>query len=420
MVATTEGRDIEHSHLRGLSAVLTVAGLAVALPACVGAASAAPRVYHFADCQTGAAPDCVSGSNRNPGTEKAPKQDLAGIDIGSLPPGSRLLFQRGGAWKISHLRVENDDASPTHPIVFDAYGSGSAQPLWRVASGVGVQVGGNWGNTNNDGGYTFRNLRLQGHGSDNSHWGFWLVQNVHHVTIENVEITGFKLGIHASAGKPYGVSALTVRNSVISRNADMGHLGALTNSVYEGNLFEANNFSGSGMNHAIYLGGGSGNVIRNNRFIRNSVVGGECKGGNVTVHGMIDGLLIEDNLIEQDAGAPGCFGFSITQGYDYAEAFRNVVVRNNTVVNTGNCAICVNSAPGIVIEGNRSINITGRFHTLAWTFGQNDTPMTEPVVRNNTLCVSQLNGAVSNLPGAKTADNQVRTGGDAKTGVCAR
>jgi hypothetical protein len=391
-------------------------------PAPAPAPSTGPALY-FSDCQTGGSATCIAGANSNAGTTPdAPKRDLSGTNIANLPAGARLFFNRGGSWNISRLEVENANSSRASPITFDAYGSGP-DPLWRVASGVGVQVGGGWGNTSNDGGYVFRNMRVQGlnglTAADGNHWGFWLVQNVRDVLLENVEVTGFKIAVHASNGSPHGVSGLTVRNSRILRNADMGHLGALTNSTYEGNLFEGNNFSGSMMNHAIYLGGGNGNVIRGNRFVRNSAVNGECRGGNITAHGNIDGLLIENNLVENTTAGSTCGGINVTQGYDYVEAFRNVSVRGNTLVNPGQGSVIVNSAPGIVIEGNRAIVPRDNAHTLAWTYGQNDTPMSSPVVRDNTLC-KPTGGTMTNLPGAAVSGNAIRNGGDASTGACAR
>lgn len=373
---------------------------------------------YFSDCQSGAAPDCVAGSNSNLGTSaSAPKRDLAGLDIGRLGAGSQLLFRRGGAWDVTRIDVHNSFATPDTPLVFDAYGTGAA-PLLRANSGAAIQVGGGWGNTDNDGGYTFRNLRLQGGAADADNVGVWLVQNVRHVVLENMTISAFGLAIHASGGSPYGVTGLVVRNSVISRNSGMGHLGTINDSLFEGNLFEGNNFRGSPTDHAVYLSGGNNNTVRNNRFVRNSVVNGECTGGNVTAHGVIDGLLLEGNVIEQDRGSPGCFGFSVTAGYSTPESFRNVVVRGNTIVNTGTCAVCVNSAPGVIIENNRAINTTGRYHVLAWTYGENEVPMTDPVVRNNTLCATILAGGITNIANALLSGNVVRTAADAASGAC--
>ncbi|MBT9526415.1 MAG: hypothetical protein IV105_14245, partial [Rhizobacter sp.] len=131
--------------------------------------------YYFSDCQAGAAAGCQQGNNANPGTQSAPKQTLAGINVDTLGVGSRLLFARGGAWSNFTLSLENPHATPANPLVIDAYGSG-ASPLFRTASANTFQLGGRWGNTSNDGGYTIRNVRLDGMGTADR--GLWLVQNV--------------------------------------------------------------------------------------------------------------------------------------------------------------------------------------------------------------------------------------------------
>jgi len=118
-----------------------------------------------------------------------------------------------------------------------------------------------------------------------------------------------------------------------------------------------NNFTGSGFCHGIYLGGhGERGIVRRNIFSRNSTVSGVCTGGNLTVHGQWDGLLIENNTILQDTSAGGCYGLSLRPGYTSAEWIRNLVVRGNTVVNAGYMGIAVASAPGAVIENNVVVN----------------------------------------------------------------
>ncbi|WP_295640465.1 right-handed parallel beta-helix repeat-containing protein [uncultured Methylibium sp.] len=414
---TTRPLRLRHGLLWALT--LGLAGLA----GCANLASA--RSYHFSDCQEGAAPGCVPGSNGNPGTAAAPKRDLSAIDVNSLAPGSQLLFRRGGSWNHRMLELENDYVTPTAPLVFDAYGEGPL-PLLRTARANAFLVGGRWANTSNDGGYTFRNLKLDGLGT--ADWGIWLVHNVRNVTVENVEITGFHIAIHASGGGPHGIHHVIVRNSTIRRNGSMGFLGTINDSVFEGNLFEANNFSGSNRNHAIYQSGGNNNTFRNNKLIRNSVANGTCTGGNFTVHGQVDRLLIEGNLIEQDAAAGGCYGFSVTTGYDSNEWFRNVVVRGNTVVNVGYCAVCANAAPGIVIEGNRLINTASTYQVSVQIPTSKRSPGDDEdaraVVRNNVICHAAPASGSTDVrvagDGAQVSGNVYRRDRDATTGPCAR
>ena len=375
----------------------------------------------------------MPGSNANPGTQAAPKQTLAGIDVNALPANARLLFARGGAWTVGTVTFENMNASAAAPITLDAYGSGAAPLMTTSGNQLAIfELGGRYNNTSNDGGYVFRNLRLSG--SDNSAWGFWLSGNVRDVVIENLEITGFQIAIHSQARAPHGVTNVQIRNNTISRNLSMGILGQFKDSVIEGNLFEANNtVSGSGFNHGTYLSGSDGLsginlVLRNNRYLRNSAVNGVCTGGNMTFHGQMDHVLIENNRIEQDAAAEGCWEMSITQGYDTAEWFRNFTVRNNKLINAGNTGMSVQSAPGIVVEGNVIINTQTTYQT-GINVGHNeyrngDVPDGSAVVRNNTACFPTPHAssrAVSvTAPDSTVTNNVVVTGAAATTGVCAR
>jgi len=388
------------------------------------AAWAAGRTYYFSDCQPGAAPTCVPGDDSNSGTsEKSPKRSLKAVDVNTLPAGSRLLFARGGSWNWSQTVLENMQTSAAAPLVFDAYGSGPL-PTFGQSSGNMFHLGGNWNNSSNDGGYTFRNIKFDGRGT--ADWGFWFVHTVRDVVIENSEITGFRIGVNSNDSAAHGVTGVTLRNNNIHHNRAMGLLGHYNNLLIEDNLIEANNFSGSGFDHGTYIGGGNNITVRNNRYIRNSVVNGVCQGGNMTFHGQIDGLLIEGNRIEQDAAAGGCWLMSITTGYTSAEWFRNTVVRNNKFINGGNNALVAQAAPGIVVEGNVAIN-TRPTKQLSFNIGggvgAGDTQDADAVVRNNTACQSGgATGSVVNVnsPGAKVADNVILTGAAATTGVCAR
>ena len=409
--------------MRASAAVAALAALA--LPALATATD-----YHFSDCQQGAATGCVPGDNRNAGTDPAaPKRNLHGFDANAVPAGTRLLFARGGAWSHATLVLENLQATPERPLVIDAYGSGSA-PLWRTVQGNAIDFGG-WQNTSNDGGYTIRNLRLDGLGS--ATWGLWLRDNVRHVTVENLEITGFAIGIHSQSGTPHGVSHVSIRNSRIALNRDIGLLASFDEALIENNVFERNNFSGSVFRHAIYLGSGQresrnvtirGNTLRNNSICRDAAlcpgkrpVTGACDGGNLTVHGRWTRVLIENNRIEQPASSPGCYGISITAGYDSPEWFRDFVVRGNVLINLGACSVCASAAPGILVEGNTIINRQENAHTgiaIGGRLGPGDAPDAGAMVRNNVACFERpaRGQAIARVAGAGAVitGNSVHTG----------
>jgi hypothetical protein len=390
-------------------------------------APGAAVTYHFSDCQAGAVVGCVPGSNANPGTVAAPKQNLTGVNVNALPAGSQLLFNRGGAWNwTTTLRLENRNVSAAAPLTFGAYGTGAAAPLILMTPTYGIETG-EWQNTTPDGGYVFRGLKLErpDTGAPDA-VAIWLRGTVSDVLIEDVEFRGFFIAMRGQGGND--VQRVTVRNSRFIRNRSMGVNGTFNNSLFEGNLFEGNNITGSGFEHGTYLSNFNNLTMRNNTFLRNSVVNGVCQGGNMTFHGMNDGLVIEGNRIEQTASAPGCWLMSITQGYGTAEGFRNVVVRNNKLINGGNNAMNAQSSPGILVEGNVIIN-TQAANQVAISVGHTDYPNGDvpdgnATVRNNTVC--QSGGAsgpavtLMNNPGATQSNNVVITGASATTGVCAR
>jgi hypothetical protein len=382
--------------------------------------------YYFSDCQTGAAAGCVAGNNASPGTQAAPKQNLAGINVNTLGAGTQLLFKSGGSWNwTSTVRLDNRNTSAAAPLTFAAYGTGAA-PLLRVSSLYGFETG-EFSNTTPDGGYVFRGLKFDGLNNGSNNHAIWLRGTVSDVVIEDVEMTGFYIALNGQGHDD--IQRVTVRNSNLHHNRGMGVLGTFNNSLFEGNTFEANNFSGSGFEHGTYLSNNTNLTLRNNRYIRNSVANGLCTGGNMTFHGQNDGLVIEGNTIEQTASAAGCWGMSITQAYTTAEWFRNLVVRNNRLINVGNTGINAQSAPGALIEGNVIIN-TQTTNQTAISVGSTeyqggDVADGNATVRNNTACfpTPEANSIVlrtTSVLNALLSNNVVITGAAASTGVCAR
>lgn len=342
------------------------------------AQSTAPVIY-FSDCQAGAAPGAVAGSNGNPGTQEAPKQNLAGVNVNTLPAGTRLLFARGGAWTHANLRIANPNARADAPIVFDAYGSGPPPLITTTSGHASFEFGLNFSDTTAHQGYVFRNLTLRGPGGANESWGFWLKGNVSHVTVENVDISGYYIAINCQSG---GLNRfVTLRNNHIHDNRGMGILGLMNDSLIEGNLFTTP--TTTGFVHQIYLSNGRNNTIRGNRLIYKTL----CTGGHITAHGLIDGLIIEDNFIQCPDATEGSWGISLEPyGVDSAQGFTHLIVRRNYLDNVGNSAIVVRAAPGVVVEDNITRLTVDRYQTSV-VIGNPERPahLDGPAtVRNNT------------------------------------
>jgi hypothetical protein len=129
---------------------------------------------------------------------------------------------------------------------------------------------------------------------------------------------------------------------------------------------------------------------------------------------------------------------SITAGYNTAESFTGFVVRNNRLINGGNTAMAVHSAPGILIEGNVIINTQATYQSAisignsdfrdasypSGLYPNGDAADGNAVVRSNTVCRSGgATGPVVTLfsaPGTVVTGSVEPTGAAATSGVCAR
>jgi hypothetical protein len=251
----------------------------------------------------------------------------------------------------------------TKRVAIVGEGSGDERGAIRAAGGHGVEFGGYAAglpaNTTRTANVLLRNFRVIGNGST-SVWGVIAKGDMTNVEIDGLEITGFDLGIHLQGTA--ATSGFSIRGSNIHHNRGMGLLGTAPGLDLSGNTFAFNNASGSTFNHGVYLGSSSyvsrGVRVVGNTFLDNSIApSGQCTGGNFTVHGQYEGLLVEGNTVTQTRGATGgCYGMSITPAYASAEWFRGLIVRGNTIRGTGGHAIAVASAIGAVIENNRAFN----------------------------------------------------------------
>lgn len=336
------------------------------------------------------------------------------MNLNSLPAGAVVRVRRGGTY--GSLNLANLNVTSAAPLTVEDYGSGALPVFTGLAFG-------SYNNTTVDGGYTFRNLKFQGSGSG---FGAFVQGATRDVTFDGVEFTGFAIGIHMQQGAGTN-ERVTIRNSYIHGNAEHGILGDSNGLLIEGTRIEDNNPSGGGFEHGAYLGGRStGITVRNNVFRRNSAPGGVCTGGNLTIHGQHERVTIEGNLIEQASATGTCFGISLTAGYGSDEWFRNAVIRGNTIVNVGACAVCISAAPDVQVTGNKVYNTqaNGQAAVLIPAIsnsGGNDAADGGAVIRDNLICATDPNSAAIRAPSAAvTSPNTVQTGAAATTGACAR
>ena len=342
-------------------------GLILAGAAMLASPAALATTYYLADCQAGAAVGCVAGSGSNDGLSAAkPKQIWS--QLPARMGGDNVLFAKGGSWTNASMNIYVPSASAANLVTWDSYPppwGGTSKPI-LIESRPGTYLFNfsDAGEKVADGGYVIRNLDLRGGGSiggaAGGQAGIFLYFAVNDMLMENLEISGFKLGVYA-AHNPKVIGGwenyrITLRNSHLHDNSAASWLGGAADLLIENNVLDRNGATPM-FDHDLYIDSATRAVVRNNTITRTVLdSNGKCSGSVIVVHGGVDGLTIEGNKITQPTGSvPQCFGIEISGGFDDsspAEYFHDVVVRNNTVVDVGYVGIGARNCLRCVIENN--------------------------------------------------------------------
>ena len=371
--------------------------------------------YYLADCQAGAAAGCVVGTTTNDGLSAARPKQLA-AQLPRLQGGDKVLFAMGGAWTDASMNIYVPSASAANPVTWDSSAppwGGSAKPILTEArpgrylfnfSDAGERVA--------DGGYVIRNLDLRGGGVFGGPAGgeaaIFLYFAVNDVLMENLEISGFKLGVY-SAHAPKLTNGwenyrITLRNSYLHDNLNASWLGGAADLLIENNVLDHNG-SAPVFDHDLYVESATRAVVRNNTITRTVLdSNGKCSGSVIVVHGNVDGLTIEGNKITEPVGSiPQCFGIEVSGGYDDSqpgEYFHDVTIRTNTVVNVGYIGIGARNCARCVIEDNALV-WTGKGGSQAISMSVNNPSALDErggslTIRNNSIFMQDA----SDSPGA--------------------
>ena len=334
--------------------------------------------YYLSDCQPGASAGCVAGNAAADGLSPSRPKQLAS-QLPTLRGGDRVLFAQGGAWINASMRIRPiDGGSATNRVVWDSYPppwGGVAKPiLTESRAGLSLFNFDDGGAKVADAGYEIRNLDLRGGGvmgqSTGANNGIFTYWSVNDLLVENVEISGFKIGLQIAqnprAAGGFENQRITLRNSHVHDNTNFSFLGGATDLVIENNILDRNG-SAAVYDHDIYLSSVTRGVIRNNSITRSVLnSSGKCSGTVIVVHGFAEGLTIENNRIVQPQNStPNCYGIEISGGYSDTEGpeyFHDVAIRGNTVVDVGYVGIGARSCTGCVIENN----------SVVWTAGGGD------------------------------------------------
>lgn len=387
-------------------------------------------VVRFAcDCGPGASPECVAGQDGAPGTFEAPLRTYAkarevflGQDAGHM-----VAFCRGGSFTIEGERDwTNARCSSNQPCVVRDYqppnaSPGLAAPILRADQGDGVTLV-NGGSAEHEEGFVFLNLDFRSLSRGKNGNGFFFYNDVDDVLLCGVSIDGFAIGVHAGGSNPPTAGSdgknarIVLRSSRVTNNGDQGWLGGCDGCGIEYTAFQNNGYNRAILNHSIYFAGtASGMFARKNHLYRSAVLDGKCRGAPLVAHGQLTGLVIEDNTVREDLGHAdaSCWGIAVDTGYeDRSEAFRDVLIRGNDVLNVGNLGIGLNACQGCIIEKNLVVHEQPFGSTLIAVPDRprsaNDLEMGSVLVQNNTLISRSSAGAVGIRVGGEASGHVVR------------
>ena len=283
--------------------------------------------------------------------------------------GDSVLFCRGGVFPVTvDARIYNSKCGATQPCTLGSYGDESLpKPVLSATDQNGLYFT-EGGNADPDGGYTVRDLSIVSEQYTKKN-GLVFYNDVDDVTLDGLHIEGFRIGVYSagantpSAGANGSNDRFVLKNSVIINNSSQGFHGGCQDCVIENNTFENNGFGQKILDHNIYLAWSKsiakGVTIKNNTLYKSTRIGGKCQGVSLVVHGKFEDLVIENNTVKEDVGKVTgyCWGISVDPGYSKKEeAFYNVIIRNNTLINVGNVAIGCASCEGVNIENNTIID----------------------------------------------------------------
>ncbi len=381
-------------------------------------------IYYVCDCAPGSDPNCVAGNDANNGTNPStPWQSIAKVQsiVNNLQSNDQILFAKGGAWVNSSLNIYNFNSTASAPIVFNSYSpswGGTDKPiLTESRSGHNLFNLADGGNADHDEGYVFKNLDLRGLGT--SQWAFFAYNDADYVTIDNVDIDGFGIGVHsgganqANNGADYENQHMVISNSKITNCSEQGFLGGGSYLIIENCYFENNGFALSIFNHNIYLSNGDNVIIRGNELYKTAVVNGLADGVSLVVHGTHDSLLIEGNYIHEDLGSTNvnAWGIGVDPGYSSTESFTHLIIRGNIIENMYNVGIGVASCQGAIIENNVIINENAAgFRAIAAPdriTSAEDIPMDSLTIRNNSIFLSNASSSTIGIELGTEGSNHI-------------
>ena len=351
------------------------------------------------DCQPGADGACVAGSDSNPGTAAAPLRsfEAAVARFDQAAGAQSVAMCRGGAWRSAGVRVRRTRCAASAPCVIGDYQAtwappGAPAPQVTLTGGDGATLFTvDSGNANPLGGFELRNLTLRG--TDLAGVGLFFYRAVHDVRLSCIDLSGFDIGLNSRA---WGAN-IVLEDSVVHDNGGHGWLGGCDACGVRRARFDNNGFAWAAVGrgqlaHNIYVSGGAADMFVESVHSTRSAVdaSGGCTGIPITAHGgVMSGLRIVGNLIEEPNATPGCWGISVDSASLDPDGNHDALIANNVLKNVGNVGIGLSSCADCTVENNVIVQerIAGMRAIVAPVRSRsaNDVAGDAVMVRHNTI-----------------------------------
>jgi hypothetical protein len=325
--------------------------------------------YYYCDCKSGASTQCTTGLDTNTGlTVSAPKQTFAdaGNTFSKLAAGDSILFCRGGSfdssvsilWRNTKCTVTNRCTVSSYDLPGNVTLKLPRPIITNLSDRANLFFLRNSTILEHAEGYSFSNLDLRcsvclNSGTSNA---FLFYNDIDKVDISNISIDGFRDAIQLVTATPGGdptSDGIILSNLRINNNKSQGILGKANDLIIRDSYFE-NNGSGANREHNIFISGGNNITIKGNELYRSSLdANANCNSDSIVVHGIVNNLVIENNIIREDLtkATSRCRGITVVPGYATPESFSNIIIRSNKIINVGS-AIGIASCDTCIIENN--------------------------------------------------------------------
>lgn len=272
------------------------------------------------------------------------------------------------------------------PCYLGAYGKG-ANPILKTTTGETLFA--IFSRSESLRGLIFEDIDLVGmEGTGGT--GIWLYNGTSEVTLNNVNIDGFRVGFNIAGNTDVITNNISINGGSVINNSEQGILGGADTFHIDNVTFDNNGYKAPVFGHNVYISGKSDVSVTNSRFSRSAIdANGNCTSVSLVVHGNVDGLDILNNTFDEPNTIQQCFLIAVGAGYNSPEIFKNVKINDNVLNGGGNIGIYMDQVVTGEILRNHITQSNDWFYSgiQVKALGRDGLPSTGITVADNTITI---------------------------------